>query len=147
MYIACTSLCNIRQYSVLSSVKRVIIYCIQSCVQDRDMVKCTPSQKFLVIFSEIIWDTGYVTGMAYRLNFTDNGLPIFDQSRLPITDILSVLSFTDTDNRYSRNCRHISVLPIYRGKITKIQPIFRADIWPKLTTDSRYFIGPDIYRY
>ena len=89
MHIACTSLYNIRQYSVLTSVKRVIIYWIQSCVQDRDMVKCTPS--------EIIWDTGYMTGMAYRLNFTDNGLPIFDQSRLPITDILSVLSFTDTD--------------------------------------------------
>ena len=39
--------------------------------------------------------------MAYRLNLADNRLPIFDQSRLPITDILSVLSFTDTDNRYS----------------------------------------------
>ncbi len=28
-------------------------------------------------------------GMAYRLNIADNRLPISDQSRLPITDILS----------------------------------------------------------
>ncbi len=41
-------------------------------------------------------------------------------SRLPMTDILSVLNFTDTDNRYSINCRYIGVLPIYRGKITEI---------------------------
>ncbi len=58
--------------------------------------------------------------MAYRLNLADNRLPIFDQSRLPITDILLVLSFTDTDNRYCRNCQYIGVLPIYRGKITEI---------------------------
>ncbi len=38
--------------------------------------------------------------MAYRLNLADNRLPVFDQSRLPITDIISVLSFTDTDNRF-----------------------------------------------
>ena len=60
------------------------------------------------------------SGMAYRLDLVDNRLPIFDQSRLPISDILSVLSFTDTDNRFSRNCRYIGVLPIYKGKITKI---------------------------
>ncbi len=60
------------------------------------------------------------TGMAYRLNLADNRLPIFDQSRLPITYILSVLNFTDTNNQYSINCRYIGVLPIYRGKITKI---------------------------
>ncbi len=47
---------------------------------------------------------GSIPGMAYRLNLADNRLPIFDQSRLPITDILSVLSSTDTDNRYSINC-------------------------------------------
>ncbi len=35
--------------------------------------------------------------MAYRLNLADNPLPIFDQSRLPITNILLVLSFTITD--------------------------------------------------
>ncbi len=62
----------------------------------------------------------FVPGMAYRLNLADNRLPIFDQSRLPITDIISVLNFTDTDNRYSINCRYIGVLRIYRGKITKI---------------------------
>ena len=56
--------------------------------------------------------------MAYRLNFADNRLPIFHQSRLPITNILSVLSFTDadilsvqtftdTDNRYFKKCRYI----------------------------------------
>ena len=60
------------------------------------------------------------TGMAYQLNLADNRLPIFDQSRLPITDILSVPGFTDTDNRYSKNSRYIGVLPIYRGKITQI---------------------------
>ena len=48
-----------------------------------------------------------IPGMAYRLNLADNRLPIYDQSRLPITDVLSVLSFTDTDNRYFRNCRYI----------------------------------------
>ncbi len=31
---------------------------------------------------------GYWSGMAHRLNLADNRLPIFDQSRLPITDIL-----------------------------------------------------------
>ncbi len=39
-------------------------------------------------------------GMAYQLDLADNRLPIFDKSRLPIADILSVLSYTDTDNRY-----------------------------------------------
>ncbi len=32
-----------------------------------------------------------LTGMAYRLSLANNWLPIFDQSRLPITNILSVL--------------------------------------------------------
>ncbi len=63
---------------------------------------------------------GCKSGMAYRLNLADNRLPIFDQSRLPITDILSVLNFTNADNRYSRNCRYISVLPTYRVKITEM---------------------------
>ncbi len=35
----------------------------------------------------------------------DNRKPIFDQSRLPTTDMLSVVSFTDT--RYFRNYRYI----------------------------------------
>ena len=47
--------------------------------------------------------------MAYRLNLADNRLPIFDQSRLPITDILSVQNFADTDNRYSINCRYTDI--------------------------------------
>ncbi len=37
-------------------------------------------------------------GMAYRFNLADNQLPIFDQSRLSIANILSVLSFSDIDN-------------------------------------------------
>ncbi len=48
------------------------------------------------------------------VNLAYNRLPIFDQSRLPITDILSVLSFTDTDNRYSIKCRYIDVSVFYR---------------------------------
>ena len=63
---------------------------------------------------------GPPTGMAYRLNLADKQLPTFDQSRLLITDILLIRSFTDTDNRYFRKCRYIGVLPIYRGKITEI---------------------------
>ncbi len=60
----------------------------------------------LLLKGQIHW-FGSRPGMAYWLNLADNRLPIFDQSRLPITDILSVLSFTDTDNRYFRNCRYI----------------------------------------
>ncbi len=55
------------------------------------------SLQCLIIFSEIRY--GYKAGMAYRLNLAYNWLLIFDQSQLPITDMLSVLSFTDTDNR------------------------------------------------
>ncbi len=81
------------------------------------------SSRFLVVRTGKLvtkCHTQIKSGMAYRLNLADNGLPIFVQSRLPITDILSVLSFTDTDNRYCRNCRYIGVLPIYWGKITEI---------------------------
>ena len=35
--------------------------------------------------------------MAYRLNLVDDRLPIFDHSRSPITNILSVLSFAVAD--------------------------------------------------
>ena len=63
---------------------------------------------------------GPIPGMTYLLNLADNRLPIFDQSRLPMTNILSIVSFTDTDNRYFINCRYIGVIPIYRGKITEI---------------------------
>ncbi len=66
--------------------------------------------------------------MAYQLDrLADNRLQIFDQSRLPITDILSVLSFIDTDNRYSINCRCIGKTLIYRGKITEIQTTYAAE--------------------
>ena len=42
------------------------------------------------------WSTGVRAWTAYRLNLADN-LYYFDQSRLPVTDILSVVSSTDTD--------------------------------------------------
>ncbi len=48
--------------------------------------------------------------MAYQLNLADNRLSIFDQSRLPITDSLSVLNFAD--NRDFKKCRYISLTDI-----------------------------------
>ncbi len=67
--------------------------------------------------------------MAHRFNLADNRLPIFDQSPLPITDILSVLSFTDTD------ILEIADISVFYGYIGEnYQNI--ADIWPKPITDS-----------
>ncbi len=78
------------------------------------------------------------TGIAYRLNLADNRLPISDQSRLPIPDILSVLSFTDIleiADISGENHQYITD--------TYLEPIFS----PKPITDRRYFIGPDFYQY
>ncbi len=59
----------------------------------------------LVAWRYLVWNVcRIVPGMAYRLNLADHRLPIFDQSRLLIADILLVLSFTDTN---SRNCQYI----------------------------------------
>ncbi len=51
-----------------------------------------------------------------------------------------ILGFTNTDDRYSRNC------DISGGNHQNLA-IFRADIWPKPITDNQYFIDPDFYRY
>ena len=45
----------------------------------------------------LLYLKGWGPGMAYWLNLADDQLPIFDQSLLPITDILTVLSFTNTN--------------------------------------------------
>ncbi len=73
------------------------------------------------------WIFALILGMAYQLNLVDNRLPIFDQSRLPITDILSVLGFTDI----------LKVGSVLTFEIHKIDP--ESIIESSAPTDNRFW--------
>ncbi len=71
--------------------------------------------------------------MAYPLNLADNRLPICNESRLPITDILEI----------------VDILVFYwyiSGKITNFNPHSEPILGQSPIADDWYFIGPDLFQ-